>query len=116
MTSHTTPPHTAVTTIVYGSSREADKAKQLATLYPGSKVESGGSGTQIVVTLGDDYAAAHPKGGGAGGTTGAPTSGSTTGGSTTPTGTLPTDIANNSRTADQDICSGITEGYGAGTG
>ena len=32
------------------------------------------------------------------------------------TGTLPTDIANNSRTADQDICSGITAGYGAGTG
>jgi LCP family protein required for cell wall assembly len=115
-TSHTTPPHTAVTTIVYGSSREEDKAKQLATLYPGAKVESGGSGTQIVVTLGDDYAAAHPKGGGAGGNTGAPTSGSTSGSSTTPAGTLPTDIANNSRTADQDICSGITEGYGAGTG
>jgi hypothetical protein len=116
--SHTTPPHTAVTTIVYGNSREEAKAHQLATLFPGAKVESGGYGTQLVLTLGDDYAATHQKGGG--GTTstgGAPTNGSTAPSSgSSAGGTLPTDIANNSRTADQDICSGITNGYGAGTG
>jgi hypothetical protein len=113
-TSHATPAHTAVTTIEYAGSREQAKAKQVAALYPGSKLVVGGYGTQIVVTLGDDYAAAHPKGGGAGTTSGAPTSGSTApaGGG----GALPTEIANNSRTADQDICSGITAGYGAGTG
>jgi hypothetical protein len=112
------PPHTAVTTILYGSSKQEAKAKQLATLYPGAKVESGGPyATEIVVNLGDDYAAAHPKPG-QGTSTGAPTSGSTapTTGSTAAGSTLPTDIANNSRTADQDICSGITAGYGAGTG
>ncbi|HEY3478558.1 MAG TPA: LCP family protein, partial [Streptomyces sp.] len=116
--SHTTPPHTAVTTIEYGSSREEAKAKQLAALYPGSKVQAGGPySTQLVLILGDDYAAAHPKPGSTS-TGGAPTSGSTApnGTPTTGTGTLPTDIANNSRTADQDICSGITAGYGAGTG
>jgi LCP family protein required for cell wall assembly len=116
--SHTVPQHTAVTTIVYGSSREESKARQLATLYPGSKVEAGGYGTQLVLTIGDDYAAAHPKVGGGAPTGGAPTSGATGSSSSgsTPNATLPTDIANNSRTADQDICSGITAGYGAGTG
>lgn len=116
--SHTTPPHTAVTTIVYGNSREEAKARQLATLYPGSRVEAGGYGTQLVLTIGDDYAAAHPKGGGGAPSSGAPTGGSTTAPSTGSTSgaPLPTDIANNSRTADQDICSGITAGYGAGTG
>ena len=116
------PPHTAVTTIMYASSRSEAKAKQLATLFPGAKVESGGSGTQILVIVGDDYAAAHPKGTGTGtgatsATSGAPTAGSTAPSSgSTAAGPLPTDIANNSRTADQDICSGITAGYGAGTG
>jgi len=112
--SHTIPAHTAVTTITYSSSRYEAKAKQLATLYPGAKVVEGGTGTAILVVIGDDYAAAHPKGGGSG-TSGAPTSGSTAP-NTGSGGTLPTDIANNSRTADQDICSGITAGYGAGTG
>ncbi|ACU76442.1 cell envelope-related transcriptional attenuator [Catenulispora acidiphila DSM 44928] len=115
-TSHVTPPHTAVTTIVYGTSKQKAAAEQLATLYPGAKVAAGTYSTQIVVTLGDDYAAAHPKGGGAGTTSGAPASGSTGASSSGTSGTLPTDIANNSRTADQDICSGITAGYGAGTG
>jgi hypothetical protein len=98
---------------VYGSAKEKAAADQLAALYPGAKVEEGAYSTQLVLTIGDDYAAAHPKMG-----SGAPTAGSTTpgGGQTTPSGPLPTDIANNSRTADQDICSGITAGYGAGTG
>ncbi|MBS2539455.1 LCP family protein [Catenulispora sp. NF23] len=114
--SRTVPPHTAVTTILYGSSKDEAKAKQLATLYPGSKVESGGPyASEIVVELGDDYAAAHPKPG-AGSSTGAPTSGSTAASGSSAPGSLPTDIANNSRTADQNICSGITAGYGAGTG
>lgn len=113
--SHTIPAHTAVTTITYSSSRYEAKAKQLATLYPGAKVVEGGTGTAILVVIGDDYAAAHPKGGGSSTSGGAPTSGSTAP-ATGSGGTLPTDIANNSRTADQDICSGITAGYGAGTG
>ncbi|WP_194896368.1 LCP family protein [Catenulispora pinisilvae] len=115
--SRTVPPHTAVTTILYGSSKDEAKAKQLATLYPGSKVESGGPyASEIVVELGDDYAAAHPKPGAAGSTSGAPASGSTAPSGSSAPGSLPTDIANNSRTADQNICSGITAGYGAGTG
>jgi hypothetical protein len=113
--SHTIPAHTAVTTITYSSSKYEAKAKQLATLYPGAKVVVGGTGAQILVVIGDDYAAAHPKGGGASTTGGAPNSGSTAP-ATGSGGALPTDIANNSRTADQDICSGITAGYGAGTG
>ncbi|WP_194915656.1 LCP family protein [Catenulispora rubra] len=116
----TVPTHTAVTTITYPNSRSEAKAKQLATLFPGAKVQAGSYGTQIVLVLGDDYAAAHPKGAGAGTTSaksGAPTAGSTApSGGSTAAGPLPTDIANNSRTADQDICSGITAGYGAGTG
>jgi len=52
------PSHTAVTTIVYGTSRQESYAKQLAAQFPGAKVEGGGYGTQVVLTLGDDYAAA----------------------------------------------------------
>jgi LCP family protein required for cell wall assembly len=112
------PAHTTVTTITYPSSRSAAKARQLATLFPGAKVEENSYGTQILVVVGEDYAAAHAKGGGATSpTSGAPTAGSTAPSSgSTAAGPLPTDIANNSRTANQDICSGITAGYGAGTG
>jgi LytR cell envelope-related transcriptional attenuator len=112
------PPHTAVTTIVYGTSRQETYAKQLAAQFPGAKVEGGGYGTQLVLTLGDDYAAAHPKVG----SNGAPSSGAngsgpgnsptgSSGSSGSPNQPLPSEIAANSRTADQDICSGITQGY-----
>ncbi|NUP46945.1 MAG: LCP family protein, partial [Catenulispora sp.] len=114
--SHTTPPHTAVTTIVYATAKQEAAARQLATLFPGAKVEGGGRGTQLVLTLGDDYSAAHPKvGGGPGASPSGSASGSSSGspstGSSTPGAPLPSDIAANSRTADQDICSGITNGY-----
>ncbi|NUR62729.1 MAG: LCP family protein, partial [Catenulispora sp.] len=121
MVSTKTPAHAAVTTIVYGSVKQEAAAKQLATLFPGAKVEGGGYGTQLVLTVGDDYAAAHPKvGSGPASPSGGPSgsngssgssSGSPSGGSTTPGAPLPSDIAANSRTADQDICSGITNGY-----
>jgi LCP family protein required for cell wall assembly len=112
--SRVTTASTAVTTIVYGTSKQKEWADQLAaTLFPGAKVASGGHGTQVIVTLGSDYAAAHPQ-------PGSSVSGSTSSGSSTSGGTtgqpLPTAIANNSRTAADDICSGITQGFGAGTG
>jgi LCP family protein required for cell wall assembly len=97
-------PDIAVTTIVYPSGKEA-AAQQLATLFPGATVSAGGSGTQIVVTLGADYATAHHKVG-----TTAPSSGSSS-----DVSALPTVISNNSRTADQDLCSDITAGFAAGT-
>ncbi len=107
------PSHTAVTTIVYGTSRQESYAKQLAAQFPGAKVEGGGYGTQVVLTLGDDYAAAHPKVGSPKGSPASGANGSAPGSS--PTGSsappLPSQIAANSRTADQDICSGITQGY-----
>jgi LCP family protein required for cell wall assembly len=110
----TPPPSTSVTTIVYATAKQEAAAKQLATLFPGAKVEGGGHGTQLVLTLGADYAAAHPKAVSGGSTPGG--GDSTTPGGTTPGAPLPTAIANNSRTADTDICSGITNGFGAGTG
>jgi hypothetical protein len=109
-----TPPHTAVTTIVYATARQETYAKQLATLFPGAKVEGGGLGTQVVLTVGDDYAAAHPKTSGTTGSSSAGANGSTTGspsGGSTPGAPLPSGIAANSRTADQDLCTGITKGY-----
>ncbi|GAA1971015.1 LCP family protein [Catenulispora subtropica] len=105
-----TPPHAATTTIVYATAKQEAYAKQLATQFPGAKIEGGGYGTQLVLTIGDDYAAAHPKPGGATGTPSGGSTGSPTGGST-PNAPLPSDIAANSRTADQDLCSGITKGY-----
>ena len=86
----------AVTTIVYPSGKQA-AAQQLATMFPGAKLVAGGTGTQLVVTVGDDVAASRGKG-----TAAAPSNG---------TSSLPTAIADNSRTADQDICTGITAGF-----
>jgi LCP family protein required for cell wall assembly len=106
------PGNIPVTTIVYATAKQEAAAKQLQLLYPGSKVEGGGHGTQLVVTLGADYAAAHPKAVQSGGTT--PSGGDSS--SSSPAAPLPTAISNNSRTADDNLCSGITQGFGAGTG
>ncbi|MFD0631339.1 LCP family protein [Catenulispora yoronensis] len=108
--SHTVPAHSTVTTIVYATAKQEAAARQLATLFPGAKVEGGGRGTQLVLTLGDDYATSHPKPGSVSSSGSGTASGSPSGGST-PGAPLPSDIAANSRTADQDICSGITNGY-----
>jgi LCP family protein required for cell wall assembly len=102
-------PDIAVTTIVYPSGKQA-AAQQLATLFPGAAVSAGGSGSQIVVTLGADYATAHHKVGAS-----TPSSGSTGASGPGDVSALPTVISNNSRTADQDLCSDITAGFGAGT-
>jgi LCP family protein required for cell wall assembly len=95
-------PNIPVTTIVYPSGKEA-AANQLAAYFPGAQLKPGGTGSQIVVTLGADFAAVRTKG-----VNVAPSSGSSV-------SALPTDIANNSRTADQDICTGITQGFSGGT-
>ena len=109
--SHTAPPHTTTTTIVYATAKQEAAAKQLQALYPGSKIEGGGHGTQLVLTLGDDYAAAHPKAVQSGG---APAGGDSS--SSSAPAPLPSAVANNSRTAADDLCSGISAGFGAGTG
>lgn len=107
-------PDAPVTTIVYAGSKQKAAAEQLATLFPGAKVEAAGRGTQLVLTLGADYAAAHPRVGGSSGSTSASagTAYSSPGGaSPSPVTPLPTAIAQNSRTADTDICAGITNGF-----
>jgi LCP family protein required for cell wall assembly len=105
------PPKTPVTTIVYATAKQEPAAKQLQAMYPGSKIEGGGHGTQLVVTVGDDYATAHPKAVQPGSST--PAGGDSSSSSAAP---LPSAVANNSRTAADALCSGISAGFGAGTG
>ena len=109
------PKSTSVTTIVYGSTKSDEAAaNQLAALYPGAKTEPGGASSTLVLTLGSDYAAAHGGTATDGGSTGTATP--ETAGPPVSSAPLPADIAKNSRTADSNLCDGIQNGFGAGTG
>nr|BEK71449.1 hypothetical protein KPHV_86760 [Kitasatospora purpeofusca] len=81
----------ATTVIGYGTGQEST-ARQLAALFPGSRLQTR-TGTALVLTLGDDYAA-RP----------APTS------TPAPGGALPGSVLEQSRTAADDSCGNLSYG------
>ncbi|MFC5662924.1 LCP family protein [Kitasatospora misakiensis] len=89
----------ATTTVEYGAGQRA-AAEKVATLFPGAAVAPG-QGAGISLLLGRDYAA----GGAASGTP----SPAATGPSGAPT-QLPTEVVNEARSADDDICSNVSYG------
>ncbi|WP_327069358.1 LCP family protein [Kitasatospora sp. NBC_01250] len=86
----------AVTSIGYGPGHQAD-AERLARLFPGADVRADSESTTVTITLGTDYATALAA----------------AGPSSTPNaspGTVPGGIAQNTRPADADACSGLSYG------
>ncbi|MEV6973479.1 LCP family protein [Kitasatospora sp. NPDC093806] len=91
----------AATTVEYGAGQRAN-AEKVAALFPGAAVAPG-SAAGISLLLGRDYAAGSP---GAGGSAG-PSADAGPSGAPAP---LPTEVVNEARSADDDICSNVSYG------
>ncbi|MER5864428.1 LCP family protein [Kitasatospora sp. NPDC002040] len=90
-----TPTSTRRTTLITFPKAQLDAAEALARFFPTAELVPGSAATGLTVTLGRDLAPATPAG-------------TTT---PTPSGTgVPTGIAENTRTADSDLCSNLTFG------
>ncbi|MFG3051009.1 LCP family protein [Kitasatospora sp. NPDC048239] len=85
----------ATTTVEYGSGQKAN-AEKIAALFPGA-VLTPTSAAGISLVLGKDYAAANATTAAAPGTPAAPAP-------------LPTEVVNEARSADDDICSNVSYG------
>ncbi|MFI0236026.1 LCP family protein [Streptomyces sp. NPDC016845] len=81
----------ATTAVEYGAGREADAAK-VALLFPGAELRAV-STAGVAVVLGADYTGAEPP----------------AAASTAPT-TVPSGVADDARSADEDLCSNLTYG------
>ncbi|MFD9597473.1 LCP family protein [Kitasatospora sp. NPDC086009] len=83
----------ATTTVEYGSGQKAN-AERIAAMFPGAQLTPT-SAAGISLVLGKDYAAANPAATGATPNVPAP---------------LPTEVVNEARSADDDICSNVSYG------
>ncbi|KDN84292.1 LCP family protein [Kitasatospora cheerisanensis] len=94
MTANAANQNHATTVVQYGSGQKAN-AQAVAALFPGATIEAG-SAAGISLVLGKDYAAT------AGGTA--------TGGGAADPGPVSTSVANDARSADDDVCSNVSYG------